>query len=107
MKIIFNISSMKYRASVATEAVPSVMGSQEDTGAMLAKWRGVQESKTRLKRMNEMSRDEIGFPEIEKYCLGLENKTTCRKGQGRLERKILHLSMRKKIEDEKGKLRRS
>ena len=92
-------------ASDNLEAGPSVMRRQEDKGALQARWSGVQETKARLKRMVQMQREEVGFRLTEEFVGGLENAAVCKRGQGRVERKIIHLAMRKKIEDEKGKLR--
>ena len=92
-------------ASDDSEAGPSVMRRQEDKGALQASWSGVEESKRRLKRMIQMQREEVGFRLAEEFVSGLEGQTVCKRGQGRVERKIIYLAMGKKIEDEKGKLR--
>ena len=73
---------------------------------MRARWTGVEESKARILRMKNLQRDEVGFRGIEEFVGKLEETTVYKRGQGRLERKIVHLSMRKKIDDEKGRLRR-
>ena len=92
-------------ASDNLEALPPVMGRREDREAMQARWVGVQESKARLRRMVEMQREGVGFRGTEEFVGGLESNSVCGRGQGRVERKIVHLSMRKIIEDEKRKLR--
>ena len=83
---------MSKKTSDASEARPPVMGRQEDREAMQARWVGVQESKTRLRRIKRMQREEVGFRGTEEFVGGLETATVCRRGQGRVERKIVFLS---------------
>ena len=87
------------------EVRPHVNGRQETTGAMLADWVRVAESKTRIKQMNRMTRSEVGFNMVENYLSNLEDLKYCKRGQGRPERQILQISMGIKIKDEKRRLR--
>ena len=84
---------------------PLVTERQGDTGAAVADWVRVSESKARLRQMVRMRSEGVGFNEIEFFLSGLEARTHCRRGQGRTERQILYLTMTKKIDDERGRLR--
>ena len=53
-----------------------------------------------------MMRQEVGYNDVENFLKHLEDRTHLRRGQGKLDRKILHLAMKKKVIDEKGRLRR-
>ena len=74
-------------------------------GARQSSWERVGTSKARIRQMNQMIRQEVGFNDIEQFLKQLEERTHCRRGQGKLDRKILSLAMRKKVIDEKRKLR--
>ena len=76
------------------------------TGAMLPEWERVGVTKARIKQMQSMIKQEVGFNDVETFLQHLEDRTHLRRGQGKLERKILHLAMKKKVNDEKGRLRR-
>ena len=76
-----------------------------DKGAALGGWTGVATSKARLREMVRMKSLDIGFHSIELFLAKMEDKTYQKKGQGRIEQKVIRLLMSKKIEDEKLRLR--
>ena len=85
--------------------LPCASRSQVDIGATLGGWTEVATSKTRLREMKRMKDLDIGYHSIEVFLAKMEEKTHRKRGQGRIERKVVRLLMTKKINDEKVRLK--
>ena len=97
---------MSYDSSVNQHEVrPLAIERQVCTGAMLPEWERVGVTKARIRQMQIMMRQEVGYNDVENFLKHLEDRTHLRRGQGKLDRRILHLAMKKKVLDEKGRLR--
>ena len=88
------------------------MRRQEDekaSGDGRGAWVGAEVTKLRMIKMKHMQQKEVGFKGVEEYmnklqveCKGQRERG---RGQGRICMRMVNLSMRKKIEDEKDMLR--
>ena len=87
------------------EGEAGVILSREDIGLLRATWVEAALSKERLRQLRRMQRLEVGTNAIESFLGSLEGVTWAKVGQGKLERGILNLAMKKKILDEKEKLK--